>query len=543
MKGKKLLSVLLSLCMVLSVFTGLTFTTAVTVTASGNATATTTAIHIGPSERYGANVPSGIFLPLVRTGKYGDDTVAQITAKVKMINGTKPYVQMARAQSGSNGSTNYTISIYQGNGVIHDGNTTNTWNGNNASTVSNGVFTCEVKFCDIPGEANCFYGDTWNGNTQTRRSDIPGRNQPIWGGIYIGNGELNDNSSMLSGYSDLSSDFLITDISVKIVDLRGGSGGSNGMELAPATTLLDEGKLYSLTAGCLEASSPSGRKIKNHPLQATPGIWSAVSVDEDTVRQVTVADDTFSGGSHTYTKHDETDDEIEYYTCSDFGSNVKFEKIGGCYSRLLNDDSAKKSFVIKSHLGETQTGDSGKNAAYSNIFIPLNVHKYFSAYNATDSGCSATNLRVKSGNFKLKVTFNARRLSGSGQPIVGKMYAYSSAASTAEEPRQGAPKPSTGRAYNNNCGAPTESSRQQDYITSTYNASTGDFEAIIRIESQEYGQTSKTGISTYITIGQAEHSDSAFDAVAADSAFNSRFIPSATTVLPFCSRALTRLPR
>ncbi len=513
MKAKKLLSVFLALCMVFSLFAGLTFTTALTVAADASATATTTAIHIGPSSRYGNNVPAGIFLPLVNEGKYSDGTIAHITAKVKMFNGTKPYVQMARAVTGVADSTNKLVSLYQGSGISSN------WNGNDTSSVTGTTFECDVNFKDIPGTGNCFKGDIWNGSNQTRKSDIPGRSQPIWGGIYIGNGVINDNSSMHSD-SNLALDFVITDISVTIKTLKGGSGGSVGMQLAPTETKLDTGKLYSFFAGSgTGTGSVADRRVKNHPLQATPGIWSAVSVDEDTVQQVTVADDLFTGGTHTYTKHAETDYEIEYYTCSDFGSNVKFEKVGNCYSRLLNDDSAKKSFVIKSRAGDTTTGNSSKNAAYSNIFIPLNVHKFFSAYNASDWGCSSSNLKENGGSFKLKISLKAKRLSGSGQPIVGKAYAYSTASSTTEEPRLGEPIPSPARAYNNDYGAPAETAVQKDYITSTYNASTGAFEAVLRIESQEYGQLSKTGISTYITIGQAEHTNGAFDAVAADSSF------------------------
>ncbi|MBQ7744485.1 MAG: hypothetical protein IJT85_02805 [Ruminococcus sp.] len=71
-------------------FTVLTLVATAPVSAEGSATADKTAIYVGPSERYGANVPSGIFLPLVNEGKYGDGTIAHITANVKMLNGTKP---------------------------------------------------------------------------------------------------------------------------------------------------------------------------------------------------------------------------------------------------------------------------------------------------------------------------------------------------------------------------------------------------------------------------------------------------------------------
>ena len=114
MRFKRLLSAVLSLVMVLTMFIVLTFT--VPLTASATATATTTAIYVGPSTRYANNVPSGIFLPLVRTGTYSDGTIAQITAKIKMINGTKPYVQMMRAISATSGNAGM-ISMYQASGI------------------------------------------------------------------------------------------------------------------------------------------------------------------------------------------------------------------------------------------------------------------------------------------------------------------------------------------------------------------------------------------------------------------------------------------
>ncbi|MBR4910881.1 MAG: hypothetical protein IKZ47_06140, partial [Clostridia bacterium] len=224
MKSRRFLSAIMSAVMVFTMFavlaTVVTVAAPITALADPSATATTTAIYVGPSTRYSNSVPSGIFLPLVRTGTYSDGTIAQITAKVKMLNGTKPYVQMARAVSATSGNAGM-ISIYQASGISSN------WNGNDASTVSNGTFTCSVKFKDIPGASNCFYSDTWNGSTQTRRSDIPGRSDPIWGGIYIGNGVINDDSSMTSD-SDLSMEFIITDISVKITTLSGGSGGAVG---------------------------------------------------------------------------------------------------------------------------------------------------------------------------------------------------------------------------------------------------------------------------------------------------------------------------
>ncbi|MBO4432991.1 MAG: hypothetical protein J5852_05610, partial [Clostridia bacterium] len=91
MKTKRILSAILSLAMVLTMFTVLTLTVPVTVSADPSATATTKAIWIGPSTRY-SQVPSQVIFPLVRDGTYSDNTVAEFTAKIKMISGTKPYL-------------------------------------------------------------------------------------------------------------------------------------------------------------------------------------------------------------------------------------------------------------------------------------------------------------------------------------------------------------------------------------------------------------------------------------------------------------------
>ncbi|MBO4432234.1 MAG: hypothetical protein J5852_01750, partial [Clostridia bacterium] len=505
-RTKRFLSAVMSAVMVFTAFFALTLAvnTAVPMTASATgATATTKAIWVGPSTRY-SQVPSMAIFPLVNEGKYGDHTTAEFTAKIKMLSGTKPYVGIYRANSGSGTIRNWT-----------------SWADNENSYIdSDGVFHCNILFDDIPGTGNCFYSDIWNGDTQTRKTDIEGRSTPIWGVLHIGNmNHTDDNHMPLSGNYDFSDEFIMTDAHLRLVNLSGGDGSAAaGYELAPSVSEFDEGKLYSFVSSNKKGAYNAAH---NHALNAEIGKWSAYSTDEETVRQVTVADDIFDGGTHTYTKHAETDYEIEYYTCSDFG-DIKFEKLGTCYS-VINNDTAKKAFVIKSHEGDTNDPATSSGyypkATYSNIFIPLNVHKYFSAYDSSAGGVSWNCLTESDSNFKLKVSLKAKRLSGTGQPIVGKCYAYAYATSTAQEPRQGMPNPSTGRAYNNNCGPMSEASAASSYVTSSYNAATGDYEAVIKIESGYYKQLSRTGISTYITIGLAEHTTDGFDACATDTSF------------------------
>ena len=139
--------------MVFTMFTVLTLVTAVlpmTASATPSATATTKAIYVGPSTRYADNVPSGIFLPIPNLGKYSDGTTAEITAKVKMLSGTKPFVQMMRTatcgKDSTVGASVGSVVFYQADGIGSN------WHDNSTSNIdSDGIFHCDIKFKDIPG--------------------------------------------------------------------------------------------------------------------------------------------------------------------------------------------------------------------------------------------------------------------------------------------------------------------------------------------------------------------------------------------------------
>lgn len=525
MKAMKLLAVVLTICMAFSCIAVIPFTAATVASADGEttATATTTAIYVGPSTRYAGNVPSGIFLPLEKSSKYGDDTIVEITADVKMLSGTKPYVQMMRTATSSSTGT---VSSSAGSVVFYqadsnNGTTNKNWQDNNTSRIDeNGVFHCYVRLDDIPGEGNCFYSSVWDGGTEYRKTDIPGRGTPIGCGVFIGNTVLNDDMSVYGSYHDLSMEFLIKDIHIRITTLSGGSGGAVGDDLAPATTTLNEGEVFYFVGDSKQGNRPDA---KNHPLNGRLDKWNIVSSDEDTVRQVTVADDTFDGGSHTYTQHAETDYDYEYYTCADFGNDVKFEKIGNCYSRYLDDDSAKKAFIIKSHAGDSKelTSNQG-SSAIANIFVPINIHKFYSAYNADT--CGANDLREDGTAVRFGVSFKAKRISGTGQPVVGVAYADGNAngasGTSYKDAEFGAPREyGKDRSYNNGLEKSGARSKQSDWVSSSYNASTGEFTALLSTESGYYKQMSRNGKTAYISIGLAEHLNSSLESLNTDSTF------------------------
>ena len=523
MKAKKLLALMLTLCLAFSCIAVIPFTATVASATEPTATATTTAIYVGPSTRYGANVPSGIFLPIPQSAKYGDGTTAEITAKVKMLNGTKPFVQMMRtATNGKDSSVGASVGstvFYQADGIGSN------WMDNSTSSIdSNGVFHCDIKFKDIPGEGNCFYSSVWDGGTEYRKSNISGRSTPIGCGVFIGNTVLNDDMSVLAAHNDLSMEFIISDIHITIKTISGGDGtGSVGDDLAPADATLNDGEVFFFVGSNRQGNRPNA---KNHPLNGRLDQWNICSSDEDTVRQVTVADDTFDGGSHTYTQHAENDYSYEYYTCADFGSDVKFEKIGNCYSRYLDDDAAKKAFIIKSHAGDSKglTSNQG-SATVANIFIPIKIHKFYSAYNA--STCGSDDLREDNSSVRFGVSFKAKRISGTGQPVVGVAYANGNAVSASSgisnEPQFGAPREyDDDRSYNNGLEKENRGSRatnQSDWVSSSYNAATGQFDALLSTDAGKYDQMSRNGKSAYISIGLAEHLNSSLEALNTDSSF------------------------
>ena len=101
MKAMKLLAVVLTICMAFSCIAVIPFTAATVASADAtpSATATTKAIYVGPSTvGYDAITSCAIF-PVLWTGKYASNTKLEFTAKVKMLNGTKPYLTFYRCRT------------------------------------------------------------------------------------------------------------------------------------------------------------------------------------------------------------------------------------------------------------------------------------------------------------------------------------------------------------------------------------------------------------------------------------------------------------
>ncbi|MBO4732938.1 MAG: hypothetical protein J5662_00525, partial [Clostridia bacterium] len=494
---------------------------------------TTDAIYIGPSQLGYDRVPSGAIFPLVYDGSYGPNSVIKLTFDVKMLAGTaRPRIEIFNYTKNGNKTDS-------GNSWTSNCGTYIGFCNNGSTTIENGVFTCTINIGSYMDTSNLWYYDTADGHKQVRISSAasaataaPAENQvPVWGVLRIGNANLGDNGEEHYGTygsaADFNSEFLIKNVKMQLTTVANGDGSkSNGDYISvPSVSNFDAGKVYSATGTYGEGGA---NNAKNHPANAKKGMWSICSPDEDTVRLVTVPDDAFSSTSHSYTYHAETEYEYGYYTCSDFG-DVKFDKVGNCYFK--NENTAKQSVIIKDRAGDVTAitdRNTDTNIVYSNIFLPVNTHKWFAAYGGANGGAEHR-LKESSGIVRMRVTFTAKRLSGTGQPIIGRMYANSgggtldAANMSGNDIKTGAPMSNPERAWNNNTGiAETDkNSGQASYLASSYNASTGAFTADIGVGTGDYNYLTRTGINTYITIGIAEHGYDAkrFDSYCADGSF------------------------
>ena len=530
-KAMKLLAVVLTICMAFSCIAVIPFTAATV--ASADATpigVTTNAIYVGPSQRGYSQVPSGVIFPLVYDGSYGPNSVIKLTFDVKMLAGTKPYVEIfnyTKNRNAGSGSSAYVTNCATYIGMCN----------NASSSITNGVYTTTINVGSNLDTNKLWYYDTEDGQKQVRIStaaaaatSAPAANQvPVWGVIRIGNVNYGDEGEPY--YSDgnsaagFNSEFLIKNVKMQLTTVANGNGTkSNGDYISvPAVSSFDSGKVYGVTGTYAEGGLNNS---KNHPANAKKNMWSICSPDEDTVRLVTVPNDAFSSASHSYTYHAETDYEYGYYTCADFG-DVKFDKVGNCY---FKSETKKQSVIIKDRAGDvTAITDRNTDAdiVYSNIFIPVNTHKWFSAYG--QNGAASNRIKESSSIVRMRVTFTAKRLSGSGQPIIGRMYSNAGGGSldaanmSGNDIKTGAPMSNPVRAWNNNTGiAETDKNpAQAGYLASSYNASTGAFTADIGVGTGDYNYLTRTGINTYITIGIAEHGYGAkrFDSYCADGSF------------------------
>ncbi|MBQ9354630.1 MAG: hypothetical protein IJT84_02975, partial [Clostridia bacterium] len=397
MKTKKLLALVLTVCLAFSCIAVVPFTASADETPT--ATATTNAVWIGKS-KLTAKTPSMVVIPLTfdMVSGLSDGTLATLTFDYKSSDGTRPVVGMCRATTPSKDSSNQLILSYNSTNWVPTLQLKYSWANNGTSSKANpksgktalpgvvddnGHVSLTVSFADIPGAGNCFYGQSKNGNTVTRVAPTGNNSDAIWGAITIGNGAFED--TVFNEYHQ-NAEYIISNPSLKV--------NGRDTEMVVGFDSYNDNAVYTTVGANANGNNTDAR---NHPLCAPKGKWSKYTSDPDTVKFVTVDDD-FATSNRTYIKHAETVNTREYYTCDDFGDNVKFEKLGTSdfYAKIDNDVN-KKSVVI---------GNDGTNKV-TNIYIPLYTH---SVYSGLDDDNKL--IREADADERIKIQFKAKRLSG-----------------------------------------------------------------------------------------------------------------------------------
>ena len=478
-------------------FTGIT-----TAAAGATATATTKAVYIGAHAS--KNQCANVFIP-ISTRTSGSVSVTnpctlEFKCNVKVLNGTKPYVGFIRFPR-------------TGKQVI---NTEPGWVDNSTSTLVDGVFTIRFTIGNagspeygVPLSDETYKGEA-RGSGDTAFSSVTRGTGGSWGVLTIGNMEHN-----AAWYTDANfrASFIMSNPTLRIV--ADASGNSvNGSNMIPDFGTFNDQGTYGLVGA---NASGNLTEARNHYMQAPAQTWSRDAMNPELVQFVTV-DDSYLTASRSYTQHAATSNTREYYTCSDFG-DVKFEKLGtGCYNVISNDVN-KKAVVI---------GYDGTNKV-ANIYLPLYTHRYFQAFSWTNSktdftdgfGTSGTGGTWSGSNVFFHITFNAKRLSGTGQPIVGRLWADSRASSDNGQKRVSQMQAGHNAAYNGSADA----TAQNSYCSSSYNATTGAYSATVRFNKGYFYQLTQNGYNEFLTIGNAEHkNNNTYDGTFDSNCFGSSFV-------------------
>ena len=495
MKTKRLLSVVLTLCMVFSMFTVLTLTA--TVPASAESVETETAIFIGSTSKLTA-----AFIPMDITQDNDGSTAMtgthyyQISFKCKILkNGTS-----GRADAMPS------IGILHPNSKAQQTETDPAWagdyNNNTGATYTSGVYTSRFSI---------------NYSNAKRRDDA---SDAGYRSFYITIGNAAPRNESQNSYVNYGVSFIFSDITLYECD----SDGSNVQEenLIPAINddNIDFKGTYFMRKDCAATwDSPFG---------ATTGKWHVLSMPND-VKAITVPSDYNTSSSYdaaNFTKQGDTAYIREYYTNSNY-SDLTFAKLADSNNagfEVIPDDVNKKMIIIDANHEDEPDSNSGDGAQYSptknkpaNIFIPISFGQY-----------SMTQIGVTSNiDYLLKITMKAVRLEGEGHPVLGRIVGCKNDTSgnngrASQAMAYSCYNIDTGDYYANPVtGNETINDTSGNRIAYTYNEATGDFVGYIRVRASDNDYASRWGINEIITIGNAERAPGVakFDSTAFNSSF------------------------
>ena len=487
MKAKRLLSFVLTLCMVFSMFTVLTLTS--TVPASAESAETEKAIFIGSTSKLTA-----AFIPMDITENSDGSTAMtgthyyKLSFKCKMLkngnNGTNPgmpSIGICHTNSGTKDATE-TEPAWAGD------YTTNT-----AASLSDGQYSMRFKIN---------YGSAPRLNTENFG----------YRSFYITIGNAACRGAAQNSYVNYGASFIFSDISLYECD----SDGSNVQETNYIPQINDDnidfnGTYFIRKDKCTQYDSPYA---------STPMKWHVLS-DPGCVKKITVPSDYNTSSSYDSANFSQTAATAytrEYYTNTNY-SGVKFAKLKNSNNagfEVIPDDISKKMVIIDAnHEGEEDYLDTTKPTKNkpANIFIPLSLGRY----NMTQYGVS------NNSTVLVKVTFKAIRLEGDATPVLGRITGSNNGDNGSRSRAYGlAAKNIRGTGYYTESEySASTSNGGGNRPANSYNAATGEFEGYVIMQTANNSNASCWGCNELLTIGNAEHvwAEGSFDSTSFNSSF------------------------
>ena len=507
MKTKRLLSVVLTLCMVFSMFTVLTLTA--TVPASAESVETETAIFIGSTSKLTA-----AFIPMDITDNNDGSTAMtgthyyKLSFKCKMLkngnNGTNPgmpSIGITHTKANNNEQTE-TDPAWAGNNY-------NSYTVNNGATLSDGVYSMRFMV---------------NYDKTTRRAKLGDGNRSFY--ITIGNAASRGTSQ--NSFVNYGASFIFSGISLYECDSDGSNVQSTNYIPQINSDNVDFRGTYFQRGDCATTKQWDGEE------GAEAMKWHVLS-QPDYVKEITVPSNYNTSSSYNaanFTKQGDTDYIREYYTNDNY-SDLTFAKLADSNDagfEVIPDDVNKKMIIIDANHENEADSNTGTGVQYkptknkpANIFIPI----CFSQYNTNQYGyptCTMTSNQPVGDSYLLKITMKAVRLEGEGHPVLGRIAGYKTGTSgkASQAMAYSCYNIDTGDYYANPVtGNETINDTSGNRITYTYNAATGDFVGYIRVRANDNDYATRWGVSEIITIGNSEHAPSRgnFDSTAFNSSF------------------------
>ncbi len=480
--AKKISAVILSVCMIASLFAGLQISTAVAASVD-----TETAIYVGNA---GNNHHAAAFIPVdlaIEGDKTNDgnalegEQLFKLQFKCRMLSGSKPVVGVYRIDE--NAANNKTYSEPD-------------WCDQNSVTVENGICTATVKVV---------FNKRVNPNSEGFRSFY----------LAIGNSYYDGSATTVADFDDA---FVMSDVKLFWIDPDAEQGTEPDYNILPefnSSNINFDGTYFFKYNGCDNWDSPPGAGTMKWHLFSSPEVIKEITVPEDYNTSEAYA-------AANFTKVEETEYTREYYTNENYEGRV-FAKLNGSNDagfEIISSDNNKKMIIIDAnHEGEedvnTKTGKeyAPKLNRAANIFLPISYGHY------AMSGSTAENI-----NFLVKVTFNAKQLEGSDAPVIGRIVGKKS--NSSGRGSQALPKAAhniaVGDYFSDPVGKHEKYYNGDEELTYTYNAETGDFEGWMRVRCADNDYASRFGVNEIITIGNSEHVNSnggKFDSTAFNTSF------------------------